>query len=136
MLTRRLLLSIATIAVSVSSQEAITARDFAGEWQATFKDKIFMVLKLKTGSSISGTLSGGSVSVNAQGDIIQAERGGKELPISNARMDDGKLRFEWEDEDGETAKLEMKVVGHDEAELQFSNLPDGAKMKPIRLRKV
>ena len=92
-----------------------------------------MTLKLEMRNTISGTLSGGHIEVNRDGDIIDASGGGRELPISNARIDGDTLWFDWKDGDDETTKLAMKLSGEGEAHLQFLDVPEGVKMKPIRL---
>lgn len=129
MLTRRFAgLTFVLLAAALGQQ-----RDFAGAWHAKFNGAVFMMLKLQIGESISGTLSGGHIEVNRDGDIINASGGGAELPISNARLEDGKLSFDWNDSDDDTVKFSMKLTGDGGAELQFLSLPEGVKMKPIRL---
>jgi hypothetical protein len=108
---------------------------FEGTWEARFKSNIFMILKLQAGEPVSGTLSGGTIRVNEEGDLVDASGGGDEFPISKARIDGNKLSFDWKDSGDETLRLEMRLTGEGEAQLQFLNLPEGAKMKPLTLKR-
>ena len=112
---------------------AAQQQNFAGVWEAKFQGETFMVLKLEAGDPISGTLSGGHIEVGNDGEITHASGGGKELPISNAQLQGDRLSFDWKEDDEETLKLAMRITGNGEAELQFLTIPEGAKMKPIRL---
>jgi len=124
----------AALCIPVAAQEPDAQQTFAGVWEATFKGDVFMILKLEAGDKISGTLSGGQLSVDHNGEIIEASGGGKELPISNARIEGTKLSFDWKDSDDETVKLETTVTENGKAQLRFMDLPEGHKMKPIALK--
>jgi hypothetical protein len=80
-------------------------------------------------------MSGGSIRVNDDGELIEASGGGDELPISKAVIEGDKLSFERKDSDDETLRIRMQVTGEGEAQLQFMNLPEGAKMKPFTLKR-
>jgi hypothetical protein len=122
---------LAAFSIPLAAQQ----QRFAGVWEATFKGNVFMVLKLQTGEPLSGTLSGGSFSVNSEGDLTEASGGGKELPISNAKIDGDRLSFDWKDSDDETLKLEMQLIGDGEAQLRFVSAPEDAKIKPFPLKR-
>jgi hypothetical protein len=108
---------------------------FLGVWEARFKGEVFLTLKLQEGEPISGTISGGSIRVNDDGDLIEASGGGDELPISKAVIEDDKLSFDRKDSGDETLRFRMQVTGDGEAQLQFMNLPEGVKMKPFTLKR-
>jgi len=125
----------AALSITVTAQEPKTQQTFAGVWEATFKGDVVMILKLEAGDKISGTFSGGHLRTDEDGEIIEASGGGKELPISNARVEGTKLSFDWKDNDDETLKFDMTVTGNGNAQLRFMDVPEGHKMKPIALKK-
>jgi len=114
---------------------AAQQQKFAGVWEARFKGEVFMTLKLEAGDPISGSLSGGSISVNDDGDLTAASGGGKELPILNPKVDGNKLSFEWKEDEDETLKFEMRLTADGEAQLQFMDAPEGLRIKPIPIRR-
>ena len=112
---------------------------FAGTWEGKFKGAVFCVLTLQAGEKISGTLSPGTITVNDDGDITDAqpsdpEPAGKELPILNPKIEDGKLSFDWKDTDDDTSKFELKITGEGEAELRLIGAGDHP-IKPVLLRR-
>jgi hypothetical protein len=124
----------------LAAQEGKTQKAFSGTWEGKFKGTVFCVLKLEAGSPISGMLSPGRISVNDDGDITEAEPSnpeppGKDFPILNPKVEDGKLSFEWKEgeADNETMKFEMKLTGESEAELRFVGIDN--PVKPIHLKK-
>jgi len=132
---RRRFLDLCFMLVSAACVPAAAQQlKFTGVWEAKFKGEVFMILKLQAGDPISGSLSGGHISVNDDGDLTEANGGGEELPISNAKIQGNKLSFESKNDD-ETMKLEMTVTGDGEAQLQFMDLPEGLKIKPFPLRR-
>ena len=134
MLKRRCL-DLIFVLVSAACIPAAAQQDkFAGTWEAKFKGDVFMTLTFKTGDTMSGTMSGGHIEVNKDGDITQASGGGDVLPISNVKLEGDKLSFDLK-LDEETEKLVMKITGDAQAELQFLSIPEDVKMKPIRLTK-
>ena len=108
---------------------------FAGVWEARFKGEVFMILKLEPGDPISGSLSGGNISVNDDGDLTEASGGGKELAISNPKVDGNKLSFAWKEDEEETLKFEMRLTGDGEAQLQFMDMPEGHRIKPFPIKR-
>ncbi len=128
---------VAGLSAALCGQE--NPKAFAGTWEGKFKGAVFCVLKLESGDQISGTLSPGRISVNEEGDITDAqpsdpEPSGKDRPILNPKIEDGKLSFDWKDSDDETSKLELKITGEGEAELRFVVDSEHA-IKPIVLRR-
>ncbi len=45
---------------------------FAGTWEATSGDKVFLVLKLQAGAKISGTMNAGSISMDDEVNLLEA----------------------------------------------------------------
>jgi hypothetical protein len=132
------LLTIAGLSAMISAQENQTQKAFAGTWEGKFKGAVFCVLKLEPGEKISGTLSPGTITVNDDGDITDAqpsepEPSGKELPILNPKIGDRKLSFDWKDTDDDTSKFELKITGEGEAQLRLIEFGD--HIKPIILRR-
>ena len=81
------------------SQQANANKAFAGVWEATFKDRVFCVLKVDMDDKITGTLSPGRITVNDEGDITDAEPStaepsGHDLPILNPKVRDNTLSFD------------------------------------------
>jgi len=136
----KLLLALSMVAgLSTALCGQQTQKAFAGTREGKFKGAVFCLLKLEAGEKISGTLSPGRISVNEDGDITDAqpsdpEPSGKELPILNPKIEDGKLSFDWKDSDDETSKFELKIMGEGEAELRFVGDSDHP-IKPIVLRR-
>jgi len=132
------LLTIARLSAVLSAQENQAQKAFAGTWEGKFKGTVFCVLTLEAGEKISGTLSPGTITVNDDGDITDGqpsapEPSGKELPIMNPKIEDGKLSFDWKDSDDDTSKFELKITGEGEAELRLVGAGD--HIKPIVLRR-
>ena len=99
------------------------------------------MLKLEAGSKLSGTFSPGRVTVNDDGDIIDADpsepdASGDGFPILNPKAVDAKLSFDWKEgeADDETLHFEMKLIGNGEAELRFAGA-GAPTIKPIRLKR-
>jgi hypothetical protein len=129
---------IAGVPAVLSAQDNQAQKAFAGTWEGKFKGAVFCVLKLEAGEKIAGTLSPGQITVNDDGDITDAQQSepepsGKELPILNPRIEDGKLSFDWKDTDDDTSKFELKITGEGEAELRL--IGAGDHIKPIVLRR-
>ena len=134
-MSKRRLLDLLFVLISACfTPAAAQQQKFDGVWEAKFKGDVFMTVKVHVADTVSGTMNGGHLEVNNDGDITEASGGGKELAISNAKIEDNKLSFDCVNDD-ETMKLVMKITGDGEAELQFLNLPEGVKMRPIRFRK-
>ncbi len=126
--------AIVVLLAALSTNGTAQPRKFLGVWEARFKGDVFLTLKLQEGEPIAGTINGGNVQVNQDGDLIEASAGTDEIPISKAAIDGEKLTFE-ENNDGETIRIEMRLTGDGEAQFQFVNLPEGLKMKPFTLKR-
>jgi hypothetical protein len=108
---------------------------FAGTWEAKSGDKVFLVLKLQAGAKISGTLNAGSISMDDDGNLLEAGPvEDHEAPIFFARAEGDKLEFDFQDEDNEVMHFELKITAENKAELRIidEHLP---KLKPFPLSK-
>jgi hypothetical protein len=108
---------------------------FSGTWEATSGDKVFLVLKLQAGAKISGTMNAGSISMDDEGNLLEAGPvEDHEAPIFFARAEGDKLEFDFQDEDNEVMHFELKLTAEGKAELRIidQHLP---KIKPFPLRK-
>jgi hypothetical protein len=127
----------ALISLTLAAQEGKTQKAFAGTWEGKFKGTVFWVLKIDTGSKISGTMSPGKVSVNDEGDITDAQPSdsGEDFPILNPKIESNKLSFGWKEgeSDDEPLQCEMTLIGDGEADLQVD--AGGHTIKPIRLKR-
>jgi hypothetical protein len=133
---RRRFLDLCFLVVSSALVPAAAQQSkFAGVWEARFKGEAFMTLKVAAGDPISGSLSGGHIGVNDDGDLTEASGGGKEHPILSPKVDGDILSFQWKEDDEETLKFEMRLTGDGEAMLQFMDVPEGHTIKPIPIRR-
>jgi len=109
---------------------------FAGTWEAKTDGKVFLVLKIETGKKISGTLNAGSITLDDNGDLVEAEPvEDREAPFFFAKAEGDKLEFDYQDQgDDEIMHFELKLTGEGAGELRIvdEHIP---KMKPFRLRK-
>jgi hypothetical protein len=93
---------------------------FAGTWEASAKGTVFLVLKVKAGDKISGTLNAGSISMNDEGDLVEvAPVEDREEPIFFARVEGDKLTFEFQDDDNDVLSFELKLTGEGAGELRI-----------------
>lgn len=131
-----LALAVCSLLGTAFAQDNGTPANFPGTWQASFKGVAFCVLKINSGSEVSGTLSPGKISVNDDGDLTEAEPSTPDgaAPILNAKIDGQTLSFEWKESgDDEAVKFEIKLTGDNEAEMRFIG---ETHIKPIHLRRV
>jgi hypothetical protein len=109
---------------------------FAGTWEAAHEGKVFLVLKIKAGEKISGTLNAGSIKLSDEGELIEASPvEDREAPFFFAKAEGDKLEFDYQDQgDDEIMHFELKLTGEGAGELRIvdEHIP---KMKPFRLRK-
>jgi hypothetical protein len=109
---------------------------FAGTWEARAKGTVFLVLKVKAGEKISGTLNAGSIQMNDEGDLLEAGPvEDHESPIFFARIDGDKLAFEFQDEDNEVMSFELKLTGEGAGELRIVD-KDHPKLKGFAVKRV
>lgn len=123
----------AAVVYGASGQE-----QYAGTWQAKYKDRVFCTIGLKTaGKEISGTMRECRVRVNSDGDISdpgEQEGPANPVPILDPKLDGDTLRFESKDTDGdEHIHFEMQFSGENRADLRFIGAP--LKIKPIHFEK-
>lgn len=113
-------------------------QQFAGTWEAKFKDKVFQTLKLeKRDGKLTGTMSRGNIAVNDQGELTNAEVLEGESTIVEAKAVLGVLLFTTKrNDEEETSQFEMKLTGVDEAELTFVGIPESSVVKPWKLQRV
>jgi hypothetical protein len=118
------------------AQDARTAAQFSGRWQASFQDTVFLVLRIKTDGGLSGTLSVGGFSLNEDGDLTQVRPVASETAaIRNAKVDAATLSFEFQDPgDDEVMKFELKITGEDAGLLRIvdEHVP---KMKAFAIKR-
>ncbi|MCU1234357.1 MAG: hypothetical protein JWP63_2324 [Candidatus Solibacter sp.] len=108
---------------------------FAGTWEAVSGDKVFLVLKLRPGAKITGTLNAGSINMDDEGNLIEVGPvEDHEAPIFFARAEGDKLEFDFQDTDNEVMHFELKITAENKAELRIidEHIP---KVKPFPLRK-
>jgi hypothetical protein len=108
---------------------------FAGTWEAVSGDKVFLVLKLKPGAKITGTLNAGSIQMDEEGNLLDVGPvEDHEAPIFFARAEGDKLEFDFQDEDDAVMHFELKITAENKAELRIvdEHVP---KMKAFPLRK-
>ncbi len=127
-----LLLLVASLAATAETTS------FQGVWEATFKGEVFLVLKIKAGDKISGTLNSGSVTLSDEGELIAAtppEGEAQEAPFFFAKVEGDKLEFDYQDQgDLEVMHFELKLTGEASGELRIvdAHVPN---MKPFALRR-
>src|SRR5262245_21995182 len=86
---------VAAMLVLAGLALAADGEKFAGRWEASAKGTVFLVLKVKNGEKISGTMNAGSIHINDEGDLVEAGPvEDRESPIFFARVDGDKLTFD------------------------------------------
>jgi hypothetical protein len=119
----------------VCSAVAAEETKFAGTWEAASGDKVFLVLKLQAGAKITGTMNAGSISMDEEGNLLEAGPvEDHEAPIFFAHAEGDKLEFDFQDDDNAVMHFELKLTADNKAELRIvdEHLP---KFKPFPLRK-
>lgn len=117
--------------------EASGEQQFVGTWQAEFKGKTFLTIKLeKQKEKLTGTASHFDVKLDDAGELTSAEEGEGSNPIVEAKLTNGILRITLKDEDSQdTMQCEMKLTGTDQAELRMLVPPDVPKPKGWKVRR-
>jgi beta-lactamase regulating signal transducer with metallopeptidase domain len=128
-----------SIQVSQPSTEA-DLQQFVGTWQAKFKGKTFLTVKLqKQNGKLTGSVSHGSVGVDEKtGEITDAQERDGSDPIVEAKLTGGVLRITTKEEDShETLQSEMKLTGVDQAEIRLLVPPEESvpAFKPWKLER-
>lgn len=112
---------------SLQEEPAECAKSFAGTWDAMFKDKPFMTLKLKCEApGLTGTMTDASVTFDDKGDLSSVEAIDETSEVVDTKPEGKLLLFKVKDkDDGSTTGFELKLTGTDEAELM--PLPQGIR---------
>ena len=130
------LVGLGWVGLGLWAQDAKSPAQFSGRWEASFHEKVFLVLQIKIDRSISGTISAGHIELNADGDLIQAGPGSSEpAAIKNAKVEGATLSFELQDPgDDEVTKSELKITGEDAGLLRIldEHVP---KMKGLAIKR-
>ena len=101
-----ILILMSALAVASDSEK------FAGTWQASAKGTVFLVLKVKAGEKISGTLNAGHIELDDEGELKDATPvEDLEAPIFFARVEGDKLTFDFQDTDNDVLTFELKLTG-------------------------
>jgi hypothetical protein len=112
-------------------------QQFVGTWQAQFKGKPFLTIKLeKQQDKLTGTVSHTNIKLDDTGELTSAEELDGSNPIVEAKLTNGILHISSKDEDSqETIQCEMKLTGTDQAELRLLVPPDVPRPKWWKLRR-
>lgn len=104
---------------------------FAGTWVGEHQKTVFARLVIADGKPVSGRLVTGRVYTNDDGTLkFVDEAEGDGQPIEHVSVVDGRLVFA---SDGD--HLELSLMDADTAEMRFTDLPPGTKLKPFVLKK-
>jgi len=99
-------------------------RAFSGTWISQFEGKTFVTLKLEMrGDSVTGTMSGASVHIDAAGNLSAAEPKPNLRDVSDAHLRDGVLQFKTKEAESSPVDFEMKLDGADTGELTLKVPP-------------
>ncbi|MGA9355612.1 MAG: M56 family metallopeptidase [Terriglobales bacterium] len=113
---------------------------FVGTWQARFKGNIFETIKLeKQHGKLTGTVRGAEIEVDNDGGLTSAHAidTSDPNPIVEATLAGGILRIAVKERDSEdTIEFEMKLTGHDQADLRILAPSDVPTPKPWKLERV
>jgi hypothetical protein len=135
-----LVLSMSALFAQMAPQQSTTDSSdaFVGTWQAQFKGKSFVTIKLaKQEGKLTGTVSHSDVDLDKNGELTRAEQRDGDDPIVDARVTGKMLRLTTKDEESQdTDQLEMKLTGPDQAELRFVGTPsDVPAPKPWKMER-
>ena len=93
---------------------------FAGTWEAKAKGTVFLVLKIKAGEKISGSMKSGPVRMDEKGELLEVgPPEDMENPIFFAQVEGEKLVFNCQDEEEDVIQFELKLTGEDAGELRI-----------------
>jgi hypothetical protein len=114
------------------AQDAGSQKQFAGTWEAKWKDKVICTVRLKAGEEISGEMEASSINVDGNGDLQEPESTEHSdqppSPLLNTKLKGDTLTFESKDDD-DVLRCEMKLIGEGRAELKI--LDTAVQIKPI-----
>lgn len=124
------------LALASALAAAATGEKFAGTWQATSKGTVFLVLKVKAGDKISGTLNAGSIRIDDEGELTEVGPvEDHEAPIFFAQADGDRLTFDFQDSDNDVLSFELKLTGEGAGELRIVD-KDHPKVKGFAVKRV
>src|SRR5262245_48381617 len=120
----RLLLRLAAVwlltAGAAAFADAPESQKFAGVWEAKAKGTVFLVLKIRAGEKISGSMKSGPIRMNEKGELLEVGPPvDEENPIFFAQVAGGKLVFNCQDGDEDVMEFELKITGEDAGELRI-----------------
>ena len=138
--TLALLLMLGHAASSLAIEPTSTEADllpFVGTWQAKFKGKVFLTIKLeKQQARLAGTTSHTQIELDKDGELISAEEHEGRDPIVDAKLISGILRITTKDEESQdTIQCEITLTGTDQAELRILTPPEVPAPKPWKLER-
>src|SRR5215471_17111158 len=85
---------------------------FAGTWEASAKGTVFLVLKIRAGEKITGSMKSGPIRMNEKGELLEVgPPEAEENPIFFAQVDGDKLTFNSQDEDEDVMQFELILKG-------------------------
>jgi hypothetical protein len=97
---------------------------FTGSWISQFEGKTFVTLKLNMrGGSLTGTMTGASVHIDATGSLTAAEPKANLRQVFDAHLQDGLLQFKTKEGESNPVEFEMKLDGADNGELTLKVPP-------------
>jgi beta-lactamase regulating signal transducer with metallopeptidase domain len=129
--------SVFSLQVTQPKQSDATLQQFVGTWQAKFKGKTFLTIKLQNEQDkLTGTASRADVQANDAGELISAKALDGSDPILEAKLTSGILRITAKDGDSkDTVQFDIKLTGNDQGEIQIVIPPDVATVKPWKLER-
>src|SRR5215472_3416428 len=108
---------------------------FAGTWEASAKGTVFLVLKIRTGEKITGSMKSGPIRMNEKGELLEVgPPETEENPIFFAQVDGDKLTFNSQDEDEDVMQFELILKGEDAGELRIVD-KDHPDLKGFAIRR-
>ncbi len=110
---------------------AAPSSPFAGTWEGEHQKTVYARLTVVDGTPLTGRLVTGRVYTHDDGSLkFVAEAEGDGQPIEHVSVVDGELVFA---SDGD--HMILRLIDDRTAELSFTDLPAGTKLKPFVLKK-
>jgi len=111
---------LAAASLTATASAAGKGEKFAGTWEAKAKGTVFLVLKIRAGDKISGTMKSGPVQMNEKGELLDVgPPEDQENPIFFATPEGDKLIFNCQDDQEDVMQFELKLTGKDAGELRI-----------------
>ena len=135
---------LATVSVAISGYSLqisqATNQAFVGTWRADYQGKNFMVFNfVEENGKLSGSLKSMETHIHLEGQGEVYEVSGKlsdPMKLTKIRIEGRSVFFDFiEDEDPEPSHFRMDLEGPAKANLQWLELPQGLKLKPISFSK-